>query len=741
MITNISYSESDIVALREMAELQYNAVSEKVLDETSSTNMVSYNFDTVFMENCIYAGYSMDEAVDAALQKWKLLTSEEMKLVKRLAKETQTAVKKKDYITALSLAKKRLAHLENMVKRADNIDDDESFIIAAESMAKSYIITIITTQVLVAVANGILPGSGPIVSAIKKGINAFKLYGTKKEAKNLIGKGIGKLITTIANKFLTIHGASKVVSTAVSSKKQFDWKKNRNGDVNREVNEGRPDTTHMSISRTQAKTKLNKLIQAQKEEIYVLEANAKGQKKSENTDNSENDRTVNESTEMLDEFTMPIVKIIRKYKAYKEKKAKDAADKARQAELNRKFKSMEDEAYQYFHSTFIGPKVWIEKARKTCKIPKDIPENNYSDALIASINKAIQLPEFKQMLQSYNKAVSKIEAHDKARYGSFAEKLTVTTADFKAEDCGDYIEIIKANQSVNVLLIDCFEQLAKALISDAGHDIYVDSGDGDEGCIYINESNISLDEGFFKSRKQNPIIKSYKPKPIKRNPEYDTTEEFQKWFESLAESEKVRFVKDAQSSIAKAIQRKYKAGFGVPYTEDDDELWYMSRGILNVEALDCSIYDFYDNAKIDYRNPDETEDYERAMKDAEQIAKSLGYTIGYGGDWDDGPYYILDVSDTIKRKYKQATNESAILQETKLKATERNELPDSAFGIPSKRKFPLNDPAHVKAAIKMFRHASPADRPQLAKRIKSAIKKFNLDIEIGEENPLHEYIG
>ena len=282
MLTTISYSESDIVALREMAELQYHTAYNKVVNETVTVDENTYNFDEIFMENCIYAGYNMNEAIDAAMQKHKLLNSQEMKLVKRLAKQTRDFVKKGDYESAIPLAKKRLAHLENMVRRAENIDDDEQFIITAETMVKSYLYTIIATHVLGFIINGLLPGSGPLVTAIKKGIDAFKLTNLKA---GLAGKSFGAAVTFIAGKFLTISGAAKLTGSYIAARKQRKWKKTRAGDVNREVNEGRPDTTHLSISRTQAKVKLKKLIQAQKEEIKILEDSAKIQAQKAKADN------------------------------------------------------------------------------------------------------------------------------------------------------------------------------------------------------------------------------------------------------------------------------------------------------------------------------------------------------------------------------------------------------------------------------------------------------------------------
>ena len=60
--------------------------------------------------------------------------------------------------------------------------------------------------------------------------------------------------------------------------------------------------------------------------------------------------------------------------------------------------------------------------------------------------------------------------------------------------------------------------------------------------------------------------------------------------------------------------------------------------------------------------------------------------------------------------------------------TKRSELPDSAFGIPKERKFPLDTEQHVKSAIKLFGHASEDNKKALAKNIADAAKRYNLTI-------------
>ena len=78
-----------------------------------------------------------------------------------------------------------------------------------------------------------------------------------------------------------------------------------------------------------------------------------------------------------------------------------------------------------------------------------------------------------------------------------------------------------------------------------------------------------------------------------------------------------------------------------------------------------------------------------------------------------------------------------IIMEAELSAEERNDLKASQFGLPEERKFPLIDDKHVRSAISYF-HTCPEDKKaQLAKRIKSAAKKFG--VEISPNSPIAKY--
>jgi hypothetical protein len=82
-----------------------------------------------------------------------------------------------------------------------------------------------------------------------------------------------------------------------------------------------------------------------------------------------------------------------------------------------------------------------------------------------------------------------------------------------------------------------------------------------------------------------------------------------------------------------------------------------------------------------------------------------------------------------------------ILNEDKLKAKDRNKLPDSEFGIPSQRRYPLHDKAHVLAAVRMFNHVDKEHEAELARNILRKMKEYNIPTSIiSEDNRLHNYI-
>lgn len=71
----------------------------------------------------------------------------------------------------------------------------------------------------------------------------------------------------------------------------------------------------------------------------------------------------------------------------------------------------------------------------------------------------------------------------------------------------------------------------------------------------------------------------------------------------------------------------------------------------------------------------------------------------------------------------------------------RSELPDSIFGIPQERKYPMPDEKHTRSAIKLFNHVDPKYEEQLAKAVIKNMKKYGIDGSVvGPNNRLRKYL-
>lgn len=65
----------------------------------------------------------------------------------------------------------------------------------------------------------------------------------------------------------------------------------------------------------------------------------------------------------------------------------------------------------------------------------------------------------------------------------------------------------------------------------------------------------------------------------------------------------------------------------------------------------------------------------------------------------------------------------------RLDTEERRELPDSVYGLPERREYPMPDAAHVRAAEAYFRYCPEDLRPKLAKAILRFAAMYGVDVE------------
>lgn len=99
-----------------------------------------------------------------------------------------------------------------------------------------------------------------------------------------------------------------------------------------------------------------------------------------------------------------------------------------------------------------------------------------------------------------------------------------------------------------------------------------------------------------------------------------------------------------------------------------------------------------------------------------------------------------EVMNIVESTIRYASDCGEYFTEAAMKAKVRNKLPDSEFGIPRLRKYPLNDEKHVRMAISMFSHCKdPKDKAELARRIFKKIDEMKIDIKIGKNSALYDY--
>lgn len=70
-----------------------------------------------------------------------------------------------------------------------------------------------------------------------------------------------------------------------------------------------------------------------------------------------------------------------------------------------------------------------------------------------------------------------------------------------------------------------------------------------------------------------------------------------------------------------------------------------------------------------------------------------------------------------------------VVMDDKLNTIERKELPDSVFGLPERREYPMPDAAHVRAAEAYFRYCPDDLKPKLARAILARAKEYGVDVE------------
>ena len=75
----------------------------------------------------------------------------------------------------------------------------------------------------------------------------------------------------------------------------------------------------------------------------------------------------------------------------------------------------------------------------------------------------------------------------------------------------------------------------------------------------------------------------------------------------------------------------------------------------------------------------------------------------------------------------------------KLTAAELKALPESQFGLPKARKFPMPDETHVTKAIQFFRYAKPEERKELDANINRRAKELGMKVKVQPSSAFFKY--
>lgn len=65
----------------------------------------------------------------------------------------------------------------------------------------------------------------------------------------------------------------------------------------------------------------------------------------------------------------------------------------------------------------------------------------------------------------------------------------------------------------------------------------------------------------------------------------------------------------------------------------------------------------------------------------------------------------------------------------KLSSKTRNKLPDSAFALPGKRKFPIENPSHARNALARKHFASPEEQSEITAKVKRRYPNIQVEGE------------
>lgn len=183
------------------------------------------------------------------------------------------------------------------------------------------------------------------------------------------------------------------------------------------------------------------------------------------------------------------------------------------------------------------------------------------------------------------------------------------------------------------------------------------------------------------------IIESYLTKS--KRPKYDKPYSYEEIVKNYGKETADRLMKDPA--------HKFRAETGIELIHKEPSLDELNRIYSNYKLMDKKLQKISDKKSMELYGLNNIDHYNKLLKE-------------------------YDVTESYLMEMK------------------RSELPDSEFGVPEERKYPLDTEQHVYSAIKLFNHVNPKYEAELARNIKRKMKKYNItNVSIGPNNRFGKY--
>ena len=287
-------------------------------------------------------------------------------------------------------------------------------------------------------------------------------------------------------------------------------------------------------------------------------------------------------------------------------------------------------------------------------------------------------------------------------------------------------------------------------------DDFVPYGDDDNSSETDSEDDDEKDEPEDEEESEEIVNESMKYRGSRNEPNnLKKARQFCTDVKNIAKKEDLPFfiVTDGASAYdnngnpairnARDAHKKWEKENGYDSNEDWSDNIKSEKNIEDIEESVLSLsYEFSENPDLVRKvvNKAYAIIKEFGLNDEDSLIESMSYVS-------EGVDQVLNVllESIPESNYKDRLALATIHQyftEKTLKAKDRNALDDSEFGIPSLRKYPIPDKAHVMAAIQRFNYVDSKHEKELAENLIKAMKKFNMmnEVEVGPKNRFKKYV-